>query len=218
MIRRVLREEHGFTLMELMIVLPMMTLILGSLVWLLSSFAGSSGQTQEETTLQTEARAAMTTLASEIRSAFVGDGTSPIIAATPTSITFYSPDSYPTVVSGTTETSFHLRKITYSVVGGTLERQQTTSTNTYPSGPPWTWPGAAGPQTSVVGPVTNGDVFTYYSAAGAQASPPTALAFPVNTTTAGVRVVAIKLTLNAGGSPARTFTVQDTVALREMDS
>ena len=50
---------------------------------------------QEQATQQTESRATFTTLTSDIRQAFVGDGTDPILSASATSITFESPDRYP---------------------------------------------------------------------------------------------------------------------------
>jgi hypothetical protein len=174
-------------------------------------------KTQEETTLQTEARATFSTLASDIRQAFVGDGTDPIIAATATSITFESPDRYPTTTSGTTQSSFHLRKITYTLTNGVLQRQFMTSTNVFPTAPPWAWPGANGALVNVLGSVTNTDVFSYYTAAGAQTSPPTALGFPISDTT-GIRAVGIKFSLTTGGTQPKTFTESQTIALRETDS
>jgi prepilin-type N-terminal cleavage/methylation domain-containing protein len=215
-LRRV-RSERGFTLVELLVALPMLTILLLGLSMTLVHLLNSSDKTQKQTLLQTEARATLASLASDIRQAFVGDGTTPFLAGTATSITFVSPDRMPTVTNGTTQTSFHLRKLTYTLSSGTLQRQQTTSTNTFPTAPPWSWPAQLGPVLPALDSITNTDVFTYYTAAGAQASPPTPLALPI-TDFSGVRAIGIKLTLSTGGSQAKQFTFTQLVALRETDS
>jgi prepilin-type N-terminal cleavage/methylation domain-containing protein len=212
-----IRDERGFTIIELLIVMPMLLILLGGLTYTLTNMMHANDKIQEQATQQTEARATLNTLASDIRQAFVGDGTDPIISASATSITFESPDRYPTTTVGTSQASFHLRSITYTLTNGTLQRQFMTSTNVFPTAPPWTWPGANGPWTNVVGSVTNVDVFSYYTAAGIQASPTTALGFPLVDTT-GIRAVGIKLSFSTGGTQAKTFTDSQTVALREMDS
>jgi prepilin-type N-terminal cleavage/methylation domain-containing protein len=212
-----IRNERGFTMIELLIAMPMLLVLLAGLTITLTNMMHVTDKTQEETTLQTEARATFSTLASDIRQAFVGDGTDPIIAATATSITFESPDRYPTTTSGTTQSSFHLRKITYTLTNGVLQRQFMTSTNVFPTAPPWAWPGANGALVNVLGSVTNTDVFSYYTAAGAQTSPPTALGFPISDTT-GIRAVGIKFSLTTGGTQPKTFTESQTIALRETDS
>ena len=212
-----IRNERGFTLIELLIVMPMLLILLGGLTLTLSNMMHATDKTQEEATLQTESRAAFSTLVSDIRQAFVGDGTNPIISATATSITFESPDRYPTITTGSSESSFHLRQITYTLTNGVLQRQFMTSTNLFPNAPPWTWPNTNGGWTTVVGSVTNTDVFSYYTAAGVQASPTTPLAFPITDTT-GIRAVGIKLTLTTGGPQPKTFTENETVALRSADS
>ena len=77
-----------------------------------------------------------------------------------------------------------------------------------------------GPWATVVGSsnsITNSDVFTYYNAAGAQATPPTPLAFPI-ADTSGIVAVGVKLTLSTGGSQPTKFTVSDTIAIRGMDN
>lgn len=197
--------------------MPMLLILLGGLTYTLTNMMHANDKIQEQATQQTEARATFSTLASDIRQAFVGDGTDPILSASATSITFESPDRYPTTTVGNNQSSFHLRKITYTLTNGVLQKQFMTSTNVFPAAPPWTWPGANGAWTNVVGSVTNADVFSYYTAAGVQASPPTALAFPIVDTT-GVRAVGIKLSFSTGGTQAKTFTETQTVALRETDS
>ena len=200
--------------------MPIMLIVMGGLVLMLTTVTHWSGQTQEEATLQTEARAALNRLEAEIRGAFVGDGTSPIVSATATAITFDTPDTSSTTVSGSTESSFHLQQVSYRVASGTLQRKFKTATNTFPGAPPWTWAGSMGPWATFVGStnsITNADVFSYYNAAGAQASPATPLTFPISDTS-GIVAVGVKLTLSTGGSQPEEFTVRDTIAIRGTDN
>ena len=209
-------QHDGFTLVELLVAMPMLLIVLAGLTTTLIQLTRTSDKTQQETTLQTEARAAMATLESDLRQAFTGDGSNPIMTATATSVTLATPDRYPTTVSGTTESSFHLRKITYSVTSQTLQKQSMTSTNTYPTAPTWTWPGSMGAWTPMVGSITNTDIFTYYTAQGLQDTPATPLSFPLTDTT-GIAAVGIKLTLKTTGPNSTTFTDQETVALRSTE-
>lgn len=217
---RSVKRENGFTLVELMVAMPLMLLVMGGLTIMLTTLTHWSSHTQEETSLQTESRSALNTLEYQLRGAFIGDGTTPITSATATSITFTTPDQYPATVAGTTMSSFHLLQVSYQVTGGMLQRQSKTSSNTYPSAPPWTFPNPMTSWVTVLGQansITNTNVFTYYTQAGAQSTPPTALTFPI-ADPSGIRAVGIKLTLSTGGSQPQTFTVNDIVALREMDN
>ena len=154
---RKLRDERGFTLVELAVAMPIMLIVMGGLVIMLTTLTHSSSQSQEETALQSEARSALTTMEMELRGAFTGGDGSPVIAAaTATSITFYSPDE--TAADPNTAVSFHLREISYQVSNGLLQRQFRTSTNQYPNASclscggstQWTW-GAWSPWVTVVG-------------------------------------------------------------------
>jgi type II secretory pathway pseudopilin PulG len=211
--RRLVRNERGFTLTELLVVLPMLVVLLGGFVVTMTTLMRVSDRTQEAATLQTEARAAITSLAADVRGAFVGDGSSPVVSADGTSITFYSPDRSPTTVSGSTATSFHLRRISYRIAGGELQRQVTTSINTFPGAPPWTWPTATGPWVDVLGSVADGSGFSYYTAAGAQAAPPTPLPLPL-ADTSGLAAVGVTLAVSTGGANATRFTERDMIAIR----
>lgn len=194
-LRRRLRDESGLTLMELVVVMPMLTVLLGGLVFMLTTTMHQNARTQEQSTLQTEARAALGTLVADLRQAYLGTG-SAISSASQTSITFYSPDRQP---------SFHLRKISYQLSGGTLERSLATSTNVYPTGPPWTF-GAAGPWITQLGSITNTDVFTYYDDTG------TVLTSPIDVSE--IRSVAVNLTVTTGGQQPQLTTFSDTATLR----
>lgn len=211
--------EDGFTLVELMVAMPLMLIVMAGLTILLTTMNHWSSHTQEQTSLQSESRAALNTIEYGIRGAFTGDGSTPFVTATATSMTFYTPDSYPTTVSGTVESSFHLQKVSYQVTGGMLQRQFMTSTNTYPTAPPWTFAGSMSAWSTVLGQansITNTDVFSYYTQAGAQATPPTPLSFPI-TDPSGVVAVGVKLTLSTSGSQPQKFTVKDMISVRGDD-
>lgn len=214
---RRLHGERGFTLVELAVAMPIMLVIMGGLVLMLTTVTHWSSQTQSEVSLQTEARAAINRLEAEVRGAIApGDGTNAIVAATATSLTFDTPDTYATTITGgTTENSFHLMQISYQVSGGTLQRQFKTSTNTYPAAyGAWTW-GSLGSWVTEVGTVnsiTNSDVFSYYGSPNSSGAL-TPLTFPI-TDTSGIVAIGVKLTLSTGGSQPEKFTVTDTIAIR----
>ena len=213
-----LRGERGFTLIELVVAMPIMLVVMGGLVLLLTTVTHFGGQTQEETTLQTEARAGINRLETEIRGAFIGQGTNiPFISATATSITFDTPDQAATTVAGSSETSFHLMQVSYRISNGTLQRQFQTTTNTYPGSlvGGWSW-GALGSWSTVVGSsssITNTDVFSYYQSPAQGASTPQLMTFPV-TNLGAIVAVGVKMTLSTSGSQPETYTVNDLIAVR----
>jgi prepilin-type N-terminal cleavage/methylation domain-containing protein len=219
-----LREERGFTLIELAVAMPIMLIVMGGLVLMLTTITHWSSQSREGTILQTESRSAMNTLAANIRGAFYGDGITPeISSATATSITFTTPDEYGTTIVANSESAFHLLNVSYQVTGGMLQRQFKTSTNTFPTAPTtqaWSFPGSMGAWQTVLGQqgsITNTDVFTYYTATGMQTTPPTALTFPI-ASTVGIKAIGIKLKLSTLGSQPDTFTVTDIVSMRQTDN
>ncbi len=218
-LKRRVEGERGFTMVELLVAMPIMLVVMGGLVLMLTTITHWSSQTQEEVSLQTEARAALNRLEAEIRGTFVGDGTNPIVSATSTAITFDTPDTYATTISGSTENSFHLLQVSYRISGGTLQRQFKTTTNTYPgalgTSGGWQW-GSLGSWSTEVGSVnsiTNTDVFSFYTAAGVQSTPVTPLTFPISDTS-GIVAVGVKLALSTGGSQPEHFTVSDLIAIR----
>ncbi len=211
-----LRGERGFTLVELVVAMPIMLVVMGGLVLLLTTVTHWGSQTQEETTLQTEARAAMNRLETEIRGAFIGQANSvPFTSATATSMTFDTPDE--AAANAATGASFHLLQVSYQVSGGTLQRQFQSTTNTYPGALTggWTW-GSLSPWATVVGSnssITNSDVFSYYQTPGSNGAAPVLMSFPI-TNYQAIVAVGVKLTLSTGGSQPDTYTVNDLIAVR----
>ena len=219
---RTLRNESGFTLVELTVTMPIMLIVVGGMVLVLTTLTHFNSQNQEQLTLQTEARSALNKMETEVRGAFYGDGvTTPISAGTTTTITFTSPDEFAASVSGSTLSTFHLQQISYQVSNKLLQRQFKTSSNLYPTAPPWTFPGSMSAWTTVVGSagsVTNTDVFSFYTQAGCQAVPATPMTFPLATTN-GIACVGVKLTLatvggGSGAAQPKSFTVTDLIAIR----
>jgi prepilin-type N-terminal cleavage/methylation domain-containing protein len=216
LLRRRLRDQRGFTLVELVVAMPIMLVVMGGLVLLLTTITHWGSQTQEETTLQTEARSAMNRLESEIRGAFNGQGNNaPFISTTATTITFDTPDE--AAANASTGSSFHLMQVSYRISNGTLQRQYQSSTNTYPGALTGGWTfGSLSAWATVVGSsssITNTDVFSYYSAPTQGASTPTLMSFPV-TNYQAITAVGVKMTLSTGGSQPDTYTVNDLIAVR----
>ncbi len=179
----------------------MFVLVVGVMVgWsgLMSTTVKTSARVQEQSTLQTEVRAVVDQLASDLRQAQCDASTTPatppVATGTGTQLTFYSPDRL---------TPYHLRQISYRLAGGELDRRFATTTNTSSTGPPWTW-GSFGGWSKQIDSVTNTAVFTYYDADGAATS-----------TAADVASVNVALTVaphpGLGGS---STTYQTTIGLR----
>ncbi|RDI73570.1 prepilin-type N-terminal cleavage/methylation domain [Gaiella occulta] len=187
-----LRGETAFTLTEMLVVLAIIGLLVGSFSALLSTTIRHSTEIQEQDVTQTELRAAIDRLAAEVRQAYSGDGaTAPIEVATGTALQFLSPDR---------AQPFHLRRIAYRVGSGRLERAMATSSDT--DGAPWIFP-ALGAYGLVVDSITNASPFTYLDAANA----PTTVA-------ANVRTVRISFTVATKASPGRQYTYSTSVSLR----
>jgi prepilin-type N-terminal cleavage/methylation domain-containing protein len=195
LIRRLRREEAGFTLIELAVSMAVLGVLFGVYSLVLSSTIRDGGAVEDQSTAQTQVRAAVDTLAADLRQAYTGDssGTMTDVASgfTGNTITFYSPDR---------QTPFHLRKISYQLTGGNLQRQFALSTDT--DGYPWTF-GATGAWVNQVNNVTNSTVFTYYDSSG-----------NVTSTASAIDNVGITVTVSPRGSQGRTYTYTTTVQLR----
>lgn len=189
---RRLRGQGGFTLTEMLVVLAILGVLLGAFSLLLSTTIRSSGEIQEQNLTQTELRSAIDRLAAELRQAYAGDSSiQPIEVATGTALQFLSPDR---------STPYRLRRLSYRLSGGTLERAIATSTNT--GGPPWTFP-ALGPYAPLVTSVRNAAPFGYLDAARA-----------VTTRAADVRTVDMTFAVSTSASPSRQYTYDTSVTLR----
>jgi prepilin-type N-terminal cleavage/methylation domain-containing protein len=186
-----LRQEDGFSLMEMVVTLVVTGILFTTIMGSISSVLHWGGEVQERSVLQTEMRASVDRLAADLRQAYTGDATPLVESAGPTSIVFNSPDR---------STPLRLRKIAYQVVGGELRRSVTTSTNA--GAAPWTFP-AQGPWEPQVGSIVNTPVFTYRDSAGAATTDP-----------AQVKTVVITVMLATKAASTRRFTYRTSVTLR----
>lgn len=187
----VARREDGMTLVELLVALPLLAVLLMAFTLTLTTTTHWGNQVQEDSAIQTEARAVIDGIAKDLRQGYAGNSAAPIEAMNATSITFDSPDR---------STPFHLRRISYRLAGGQLDRQSATSSNT---ATPWVFP-APTPWSKQMGSVVSPTAFSYFDAAGAVTVDPTA-----------VSTVKISFTITNGVSQGRRFTYRTTVDLRQ---
>ena len=101
--------------------MAIMGTLLGAFGQMLITTSKSSARTEEQATLQDLARTAISGLTRDLREATNTLGTSPVESLSGTTLTFDAPDE---------ATPFHLRRISYRLVGGELDRSVTTSLNT----------------------------------------------------------------------------------------
>jgi prepilin-type N-terminal cleavage/methylation domain-containing protein len=161
---RAIRNEGGFTLPELLVGMALLAIVATGFSQMLISTSKTSNRVEEQAMLQNDARSALDRLTSDLREATNAHGTSPVVAATATTLTFDSPDR---------ATPFHLRQISYRLTGGTFQRSALLSTNA--GSWPWTFPAAPAPWTTELDSITSASAFTYYDANGAVTTDPTAI-------------------------------------------
>lgn len=211
---RRLRGEHGLTMIEILIVMPMMLIVLGGVVDLSVRTSGWAGQKQAATAQQGDARAVIGTFVDDLRQAYLGNGF-PIKSISPTAIDFYSPDR---------QAPFHLREIAYQLTGPaacqtsplaagvscTLQRQTATSLTAFSDPVNWTWPTTTPawttPLSMLVRTIPATPVFSYYDATGA---------LYTGTDPTLVRRIVITLTVSTGGTQPTLATFTDSALLRE---
>jgi type II secretory pathway pseudopilin PulG len=189
-----LRSEAGFGLMEMVTSMAVLGIFFAVFATVVSSSVRHGSEIQEQAVLQTEARAAVDSLVSDLRqSTIAGDTTlSRISTATSTQLTFLSPDR---------STPMRLRRISYQVTGGQLQRAIATSTNT---AAPWSIPALSAWSTVARSVATTATpVFAYYDANGAS-----------TTVAANVRAVRIRVSVAPVSIPTRLLTYDTRVELR----
>jgi hypothetical protein len=146
-------------LVEALTALLLLGVLFAAFSALSSEVSNRNSTLVRQTYLAEQVRPTLDTMALELQGAMCNGAVSPVTLATPTQITFTTPDR---------QNPFHLRQITYSLVSGTLRRQFQISTTTTPPAVGATWP--FGPWTpaapaTVIENVTNTTVFHYYDAA-----------------------------------------------------
>ena len=184
--RTALRAERAFTLVELLATMAVMSIVLVVFAQMLITTSHTSARVEEQASLQSSVRAAVDRLTTDFRQATNTNGTTPVESLSGTTVTFDSPDRM---------TPFHLRRISYQLVGGTLQRSVTTSIDA--DGWPWVWPATPGGWEAEVDSVTTATPFVFLDATGAPTTDP-----------AAVRSVRVSLTVapkqTQGGSASYT--------------
>lgn len=197
---RRIHGEDGFTVIELLTAMTVFSIVLAIFSMVLSSSLRHSGEIEESGTLQAEARGAITSLSQDLRQMYDGDDdilTTPLESISSTQITFLSPDR---------AQPFHLRRISYRLVSGRLERATLTSTDT--DGSPWVIPGTL-TYRKLVGSVVTATPFIFKNAAGAT--------LPATNTLANrslVKTIDFTLTVATKTSTNRQYTYQTSATVR----
>ncbi len=198
-LRRIHADEGGFTLIEVLSAMSVFGIVLASFAMVMSSSIRHSGEIEQQSNLQTEARTAITTMAQDLRQVYDGDdnlATSPIQSIFANQITFLTPDR---------QLPFHLRRVTYRLQGTNLERAFLTSTDT--DGSPWIGISAAPSafRTVVRDVVNTGTqpVFRYLDANGAVTATPTAIS-----------TIELQIVVATKTAPSRKYTYKSSVTVR----
>jgi prepilin-type N-terminal cleavage/methylation domain-containing protein len=192
---RRLRDERGFTLTEMLASMAVLGILFAVFATVMSTTITHGTQEQETAALQQEARSAMERFAQELRQAYTGTTTWPILAIGTNTIRFQSPDRLQ---------PFHLREIEWRLSGGNLQRRSITSTDT--DGSPWAWPGggiAAASWITQARSIRNASIFQFLDANNNSTG-----------TLANVRKVTITLDVATVGQATRVFTYQTSVKPR----
>jgi type II secretory pathway component PulJ len=149
-------RQDGFTIPEFIVGMVVTAIVLVGFGAVLMNSSKTSNRVEEQAMLQNDVRASIARFTTDLRSATNAHDDQPIVSATPTAVTFDSPDR---------ATPFHLRQISYRVNGATLERSTLVSVNT--GSWPWTWPVGQPSWTPEVTSLDNAaSVFTYYDVNG----------------------------------------------------
>ena len=200
LLRRLRGEESGFTLIEMTAAMAVIAILFGIFSLILSNTIRDSSTIEDQSTAQTEVRAAIDGLSQDLRQGYTGDASgtlTPIGAISGTALTFYSPDR---------AIPFHLRQIQYQLTGGQLQRRSNTSTDT--DGYPWVWP--AGNWTAwetQASNITSASIFTgkYLNGAGAVVT---------TSTPSQVSGVWVAVTVSPRGSQGRTYSYSTSASVR----
>jgi prepilin-type N-terminal cleavage/methylation domain-containing protein len=192
-------DQRGFTLIEVLSAMAVFGIVLATFAMVMRTAIRHSGEVEQQSNLQNEARYAITGMSQDLRQVYDGDSnltTSPIQSIFANQITFLSPDR---------QQPFHLRRITYRLQGTELQRATLTSTDT--DGYPWAGisaaPSAFRPLVRNVVNSGTQPVFRYLDDSGA------VTAVPANISTIELQVVVATKT-----SPSQKYTYKSSVTVR----
>lgn len=187
-------DEGGFTLVELVVTMALLSVVLTLGMMFLTLGMKQSADLEDRNALQGQARLTLDQMVRELRQATSGDAaTATVETASGSTLTFLSPDR---------ATPWHVRRISYRVNAGKLERKVDVSTDT--DGAPWVIPTTA-TYISVLDAVTSPNPFNYRSDQTTTA-----------TNAAAVRIVDIDLAIDP--HPAQAPGAQHYVTTVELRS
>ncbi len=159
------KDDDGFTIVEVMVATSILAIVLLIVYLTLNSGVQHAAEAESRVQIEAAVRGVADTFVRDVRQAYTGDPTiSRVESMGATTITFYSPDR---------AAPYHLRKISYRLVGVDLQRSVTTSTDT--DGVPWVF-GTTEPYATVVSDVRNTTLFTYRDRAGSLTTNPSSVA------------------------------------------
>ncbi|MGA9761908.1 MAG: type II secretion system protein [Gaiellaceae bacterium] len=130
------RSERGFTLMELLIVIVLLGITSAMFAVTMGTTVDRSSQVQAQNITQTEVRAELNQLVSDLRDATTGTTTPPILVKDAATVAFYSTDRL---------TPSHLRRIKYWLNGNNRLLRQVTMVTSYTADGDPIDPGDTGP-------------------------------------------------------------------------
>jgi prepilin-type N-terminal cleavage/methylation domain-containing protein len=198
-LRRTRSDQRGFTLVEVLSAMAVFGIVLATFAMVMRTAIRHSGEVEQQSNLQNEARFAITTMAQDLRQVYDGDSdttTSPLQSIFANQITFLSPDR---------QLPFHLRRITYRLQGTELQRATLTSTDT--DGYPWSGISAAPSafRTVVQNVVNTGTqpVFRYLDENGA-----------VTSVRTDIRTIELQVVVATKTSPSQKYTYKSSVTVR----
>jgi prepilin-type N-terminal cleavage/methylation domain-containing protein len=196
---RMYADQRGFTLIEVLSAMAVFGIVLATFAMVMRTSIRHSGEVEQQSNLQHEARTAITSMSQDLRQVYDGDSnltTSPIQSIFANQITFLSPDR---------RLPFHLRRITYRIQGTELQRATLISTDT--DGYPWSGisaaPSAFRPVVRNVVNAGTQPLFRYLDANGA-----------VTATVANIRTIELQVVVATKTSPTRKYTYKSSVTVR----
>lgn len=191
-------RSRGFTLVEMLVVIAITGLMMGTIGRMIALFYKDNGYALEETQAVQSARKSVQDAASDLREATYGaDGSYPIASVGTSTVTFYA----------NADGDAAVERVRYYLSGTTLYRGVTQ-----PAGSPQSYAGQSESVSLVIPNVRNGTstpIFTYDDSSGS------ALSYPINTGAIMSVGITAMTDVNPNRAPA-IYTLTGTATLRNL--